>query len=237
MFTGLFTLMTVLGQLEYYRMIMKTGVYPARRISVAGACSMFVTALLLPDLHQICLPMFGLWTMIWFLTFKRHLATINEIATTFMGMFYLRYVPSFWVRIRLIGIDREPTRLTPIVGPILSFIGNTAETSSMIPNWLPQAIHLPITTGAVFIFWTWLCIAFSDVGAYFVGKNFGQTKLVVISPVAGVTSPNKSIEGDIWRLYGFCTFGNNRCMDPAVALSCRDGRNPWYNVRFIRFDW
>ena len=41
-FTSLFTLMTILGQLEYYRMIMKTGVYPARRISVIGACSMFL---------------------------------------------------------------------------------------------------------------------------------------------------------------------------------------------------
>jgi hypothetical protein len=42
-FTGLFTLMTILGQLEYYRMVMNTGVYPARKISVVGACSMFVT--------------------------------------------------------------------------------------------------------------------------------------------------------------------------------------------------
>lgn len=42
-FTGLFTLMTVLGQLEYYRMVMNTGIYPARRISIVGACSMFLT--------------------------------------------------------------------------------------------------------------------------------------------------------------------------------------------------
>jgi hypothetical protein len=42
-FTGVFTLMTILGQLEYYRMIMNTGVSPARRISVVGACSMFLT--------------------------------------------------------------------------------------------------------------------------------------------------------------------------------------------------
>jgi hypothetical protein len=42
-FTGLFCLMTILGQLEYYRMIMNTGVYPARRISVIGASSMFLT--------------------------------------------------------------------------------------------------------------------------------------------------------------------------------------------------
>lgn len=42
-FTGLFCLLTILGQLEYYRMIMNTGVFPARRISVIGATSMFVT--------------------------------------------------------------------------------------------------------------------------------------------------------------------------------------------------
>jgi hypothetical protein len=42
-FTGIFTLMTILGQLEYYRMVMNTGIYPARRISVIGACSMFLT--------------------------------------------------------------------------------------------------------------------------------------------------------------------------------------------------
>jgi hypothetical protein len=42
-FTGIFCLMTILGQLEYYRMIMNTGVFPARRISVIGATSMFLT--------------------------------------------------------------------------------------------------------------------------------------------------------------------------------------------------
>lgn len=42
-FTGLFTLMTILGQLEYYRMVMNTGIYPARRISIVGASSMFLT--------------------------------------------------------------------------------------------------------------------------------------------------------------------------------------------------
>ena len=192
-FTGLFTLMTVLGQLEYYRMVMNTGLYPARRISVVGACSMFLTALFAPDLHQVCLPLFGLWAMVWFLTMKRTVTSIPEIATTFTGMFYLGYVPSFWVRIRLIGGGREPTRLAPIVGPFLRFVQNKAEAT--LPAFIPQAIHLPITTGAIFIFWSWLCLAFSDVGAYFVGKNFGKTKLGQVSPAAGATSPNKSVEG------------------------------------------
>lgn len=42
-FTTGFTAMTLLGQLEYYRMVMRTGVYPARKISVVGACAMFIT--------------------------------------------------------------------------------------------------------------------------------------------------------------------------------------------------
>lgn len=194
-FTGLFTLMTVLGQLEYYRMVMNTGVYPARRISVIGACSMFLTALFTPELHQICLPIFGLWTMVWFLTMKRSPPTIPEIATTFTGMFYLGYVPSFWVRIRLLS-SHTPTRLATAVGPILERL------HTMVGRYLPapflsSAFHLPITSGATFIFWTWLSLAFADVGAYFVGRTFGKTKLGSVAPAAGVTSPNKSLEG-VW---------------------------------------
>eukprot|EP00581_Thalassiosira_minuscula_P009971 CAMPEP_0183710192 /NCGR_PEP_ID=MMETSP0737-20130205/5996_1 /TAXON_ID=385413 /ORGANISM="Thalassiosira miniscula, Strain CCMP1093" /LENGTH=606 /DNA_ID=CAMNT_0025938417 /DNA_START=190 /DNA_END=2010 /DNA_ORIENTATION=- len=197
-FTGLFTLMTALGQLEYYRMVMQTGIYPARRISVMGACAMFVTALFAPDLHQICLPVASTWAMIWFLTMRRSVSTINEIATTFTGMFYLGYIPSFWVRIRQLGGDiMQPTRLAPIVKPILERLGQ-----KKLPAFLPKTIQFPITAGANFIFWTWLCIAFSDVGGYFAGRRFGKTKLGAISPAAGKTSPNKTVEGVI----GGCAF-------------------------------
>lgn len=192
-FTTCFTLMTILGQLEYYRMVMSTGVYPARRISVIGACSMFLTALMTPDLHQICLPMFGIYTMIWFLTMKRTPTTIPEIATTFTGMFYLGYVPSFWVRLRVLGGNREPTRLASIAGPMLRYL---EQKGKILPEFVTNSvIHLPITSGAIFIFWTWLCLAFNDVGAYFMGRKFGRTKLSVISPAAAATSPNKTIEG------------------------------------------
>jgi CDP-diglyceride synthetase len=193
-FTTLFTLMTVLGQLEYYRMVQSTGVYPARRISIVGACSMYLTALFTPNLHQICLPIFGLWSMVWFLTMRRTVTTIPEIATTFTGMFYLGYVPSFWVRIRLLdAVAREPTQLAPLAAPVLDWVATVFGTR--LPLKVTRAIHLPITTGAVFIFWTWLCLAFSDVGAYFVGRRFGRTKLGAVAPAAGATSPNKSVEG------------------------------------------
>ena len=197
-FTALFTLMTALGQLEYYRMVMNTGVYPARRISVLGACATFVTALFAPDLHQIVLPVFSTWTMIWFLTMRRNITTISEIATTFTGMFYLGYIPSFWVRIRQLGADVvEPTRLMPLVKPLFERLGQ-----NNLLAYLPKKIYYPITTGSNFIFWTWLCIAFSDVGGYFAGRKFGKTKLGAVSPAAGKTSPNKTVEGVI----GGCAF-------------------------------
>lgn len=194
-FTGLFTLMTALGQLEYYRMVMNTGIYPARKISVVGACAMFVTALFAPSLHQIVLPIFATLAMMWFLTIRRQATSIADIATTFTGMFYLGYIPSFWVRTRILG-TAGTTRLGPIVKPVLDSIQRLSGRE-FIPKFVPNSIHLPITEGSVFIFWTWLCIAFSDVGAYFSGRHFGKTKLGEISPAAGVTSPNKTVEGAI----------------------------------------
>jgi CDP-diglyceride synthetase len=191
-FTALFTLMTALGQLEYYRMVMNTGIYPARKISVLGACAMFVTASFAPDLHQICLPVASTCAMIWFLTMRRTVSTISEIATTFTGIFYLGYIPSFWVRIRQMGADNvEPTRLAPLVRPILDGLG----LQKNLPAFVPKTIKFPITIGANFIFWAWLCIAFSDVGGYFAGRRYGKTKLGAISPAAGKTSPNKTVEG------------------------------------------
>jgi CDP-diglyceride synthetase len=134
--------------------------------------------------------MFGLWAMIWKLTMRRQVATIPEIATTFTGMFYLGYVPSFWVRIRALGESMEPTRLFPFTSSLRDFLKD--RFGALIPS---SFVHVPITSGAVFIFWSWISLAFSDVGAYFVGRKYGKTKLGAISPAAGATSPNKSVEG------------------------------------------
>jgi hypothetical protein len=94
--------------------------------------------------------------------------------------------------IRQMGADIvEPTRLAPLVRPIFDRLGLYGN----LPSFLPKTIRFPITIGANFIFWTWLCIAFSDVGGYFAGRRYGRTKLGAISPAAGKTSPNKTVEG------------------------------------------
>lgn len=122
------------------------------------------------------------------------MSTISEIATTFTGMFYLGYIPSFWVKLRMITSQPgEPaTLIRPLVAPLLELVNNFAK--STFPH-LCKFIHSPVTAGSVFIFWTWISIAFSDVGAYFMGRKYGKTKLGAILPAAGAASPNKTIEG------------------------------------------
>ena len=121
---------------------------------------------------------------------RQQVATIPEIATTFTGMFYLGYVPSFWVRIRVLGESMQPTRLYPFTIKLREFL--KTRLGGLYPS---RFVDVPITSGAVFIFWSWISLAFSDVGAYFVGRKYGKTKLGAISPAAGIASPNKSVEG------------------------------------------
>jgi len=111
-------------------------------------------------------------------------------------MFYIGYLPSFWVRVRPMG-SLEVTKLHSFKKVLASYF---SVRMYQLPKFIPNLLHLPITHGAVFIFWAWICIAFSDVGAYFVGKNFGNTKLEKVSTAAGATSPNKTLEG----VFGGC---------------------------------
>jgi hypothetical protein len=76
-FTGVFTLMTVLGQLEYYRMVMNTGIYPARRISIIGACSMFLTV----RMERRTWYLRGLWYSHKHSSFSEKTSTIDPAGT------------------------------------------------------------------------------------------------------------------------------------------------------------
>ncbi|KAJ1471896.1 phosphatidate cytidylyltransferase [Baffinella frigidus] len=102
---------------------------------------------------------------------------IADVQTTFMGMFYVGYLSSFWVRLRALGVIPSEAILA----------------STWIPAWLVAYTPDIFTQGAVVTWWTMISIAASDVGAYFAGKNFGKTKL---SEFTGISvSPNKTMEG------------------------------------------
>jgi phosphatidate cytidylyltransferase len=91
--------------------------------------------------------------------------TISDIAASIFGLFYLGFLPSYWIKLR--GLE------SVIISSNQGFISfeNLSNTSGL---------HLTLTS-------CFLIVA-SDIGSYFVGKSFGKKSL---SPI----SPSKTIEG------------------------------------------
>jgi hypothetical protein len=100
-------LLALLAQLEYYRSVISTGVYPARRIGLVSTTAMYAAALWAPGLHEAVLPLAATSVMVWFLLFKKEPGTISEISSSIMGIFYVGFLPSFWVRSHSISQANE----------------------------------------------------------------------------------------------------------------------------------
>lgn len=177
---GYFTLGMLLGsilaQREYYTMVRNTGVEPAIKTGLLSSLMCYVSASMFQQYHELVLPLSATMLMIWLLIFNEKSASISEISTTFLGMFYVGYLPSFWVRLRALG------EMTPTLFPIILQRWGWTQADT----W---------TKGAIVTWWTWTSIVFADVGAYFGGKNFGRHKLSTVSRAAGSASPNKTVEG------------------------------------------
>ena len=182
---GMFFTVT-LAQLEYYRMVIATGVYPARRISIVSSSLLYFTAAFAPSTHQLVLPLCGTWVMLWFLIMRPRQPSIAEIATSFLGIFYAGYLPSFWCRLRALGGE------LPRAAALQSAAGGKV---------LPTDA---ITSGALVTWWTYLAIVFADVGAYAVGRKWGRTPISKLSPAAGGASPNKTVEGVLGGMLCAC---------------------------------
>mmetsp|Transcript_27199 Transcript_27199/g.85609 ORF Transcript_27199/g.85609 Transcript_27199/m.85609 type:complete len:224 (-) Transcript_27199:103-774(-) len=136
--------------------------------------------------------------MAWFLLMRKRASTIAEISTTFLGIFYAAYLPSFWVRLRGLGSAiGDSTRF--------AFLNNL---TPLLPAWMPRLMPSPDmwTMGAVVTWWTYLSIVFADVGAYFAGRYWGKTPLSSLSPAAGRASPNKTVEGVFGGMASACFF-------------------------------
>jgi phosphatidate cytidylyltransferase len=154
-----------------------------------------------PTYHELVMPLSSTLLMVWLLVFKKKAALISEISTSLLGMYFLGYLPSFWVRLH---------RISSLDNVSLTFLKNMLNDPSL-------------TFGMCVTWWTWTSIVFAgeqtidakflplfirlniDVGAYFIGKSFGKHKLNSLSSAAGSASPNKTVEG---ALGGFlsCTF-------------------------------
>lgn len=176
-FTLGFFFASLIAQSEYYSMVKATGVEPAEKTGIVASVICFLCAALFPKYHELVMPLSATFLMLWLLVFNKKSASISEISTSLLGMFYVGFLPSFWVRLRALEI------VFPTKFPILL-------------NGLSWAHAETWTFGAIVTWWTWLSIVAADVGAYFIGKMFGKNKLGSISAAAGAASPNKTVEGN-----------------------------------------
>lgn len=173
-FTLMFCAIVYLGQLEYFDLVRATGIAPAAKTTLVVSQLLLIVATLSPDLADVVMPVAGTF-ICFYLLFQPKLATIADISTSILGLFYGGYLPSYWVRMRS-----------------LDTVSNLPLGGYWVQDWtnlqvLPQGLKITLLT--------FLCIWAADIGAYFIGKFFGKTRLSNISP-------KKTVEGAVFGVFG-----------------------------------
>jgi len=170
-----------LGQLEYFRMVQAKGIEPSKKITlILSQCLLISSAFLRPHLTDAIFPIAGAF-ICFYLLFKKKIATIADISTSILGLFYGGYLPSYWIRLRVGLFDQDSINL-----PLMGYFPNSWQD----PSQFPFALTLTFLVMA--------CIWAADIGAYFMGKSFGKTQLSHISP-------KKTVEGAIFGFLGSLT--------------------------------
>ena len=92
-----------------------------------------------------------------------------QLTSSVFGLFYCGYLPSFWIKLRLLA--------APAAG------------SALAARW-PAALGGPtaFTVGLAATLLSVVCVIAADTGAYFTGKSLGRTQLTP-------ASPRKTVEG------------------------------------------
>jgi phosphatidate cytidylyltransferase len=169
-FTLSTALLTYLALLEFFKMAEFKGIKPATKTTLFSSFIIIISTyletigLIESEISNSILPICSVVICTWLLLQPKP-GTISDIAASIFGLFYLGFLPSYWVKLR--GLE------SVIISSNQGFISfeNLSNTSGF---------HLTLTS-------CFLIVA-SDIGSYFVGKSFGKNSL---SPI----SPGKTIEG------------------------------------------
>lgn len=171
-FTIFFCVIVYLGQLEYFQLVRAKGIAPAAKTTMVVSQGLLVVSTFAPTLADALFPVAGS-LICFYLLFLPKLATIADISTSILGLFYCGYLPSYWVRLRSLG--QAAASNLPLEGFWLN-------------SW-HGLTHLP--QGLTHILLAFCCIWAADIGAYAFGKFFGKTRLSDISP-------KKTVEGAVF---------------------------------------
>lgn len=171
---GMLTI-SLIGLFEYYRMVAAKGHLPAYKMGLCVTAATMLASAFAPPLADVAFPVGGTFICIYLLFRRSKIATIADISTTFMGLFYAGYLPSYWIRLH-------------------EYAGHPAQNAvaNAVAALWPRLFGLApiITPGSLTVFWTWLSAASADIGAFFVGRTYGRTRFSNISP-------KKTVEGAV----------------------------------------
>ena len=146
-FTSIFVLPLLLAQQEYYHIVAATNTKPTRKTSMVFSIFSYFGALYFPQFHEMVVPMGAIYSMLVLLLSKQHSPSISEITSSLFGLLYLRYLPSFWIRLKTSGV--------------MSATGTTALVSKLSSmRWLGANKW---TLGSIATWFTWTSIVAADV--------------------------------------------------------------------------
>ncbi|WP_414543089.1 phosphatidate cytidylyltransferase [Nostoc sp. CCY0012] len=179
-FTIAIAVVVFLGQEEYFNLVRARGILPAAKTTMFVSQALLVICNVNVTLADAVMPIAG--TLICFyLLFQPKMATIADISASIMGLFYVGYLSSYWVRLRT--LDSVATSNLPLGGYWPTDWTNILQEKSFAS--LPQGLTLTVLT--------FFCIWATDIGAYVFGKFFGKTRLSDISP-------KKTVEGAVFGI-------------------------------------
>ncbi len=167
-----------LAQLEYFRLVRAKGIEPAGKTTIVVSQVLLISATVAPNVTDAMFCLGG--TIICFyLLFQPKMATIADISSSILGLFYGCYLPTFWVRLR-------------VSLPNVSNMSNLPLDGYWPDSWTNPS-QFPVALTITFL--VMACIWAADIGAYTMGKSFGRTRLSDISP-------KKTVEGAIFGILG-----------------------------------
>ncbi|NDF63259.1 MAG: phosphatidate cytidylyltransferase, partial [Synechococcaceae bacterium WBB_3_034] len=163
-FTAALGVMVHLGLLEYFRLAQFKGIRPASKTTLVLVQLLLITTQwahggdavgvgFATDLAAAVLPISGALICGWLLL-QPLTGSIADIAASIFALFYLGFLPSYWIRLR------------ELTDPALA----------------PRLAHLGVDSGMVLMLMACLLIVATDIGSYVLGRRYGRRPLSPISP-------------------------------------------------------
>ena len=154
-------ILIALAQREYFRLVRAKGVEPAGKTTLIVSILLLLSATVAPNVTDAMFCLGGT-VVCFYLLFQPKIATIADISSSILGLFYTGYLPTFWVRLRVNLPNANNSSNLPLDG--------YWPDSWLNPSQFPTALTLTFLVMA--------CIWAADIGAYTMGKNFRTHQII-----------------------------------------------------------